>query len=119
MINEAMAASVLLESSGISTELIKLNRIHPLETGAVLSSIKKTRRLLVAEDVCRAGSIGSRLLAAIAEQGLSLDSSLLLDLGDGIIPQGDVQELLNRCGLDGPGIAAAALSQFPEKASNA
>jgi 1-deoxy-D-xylulose-5-phosphate synthase len=119
MINEALTAVRLLERSGISAELIKLNRIHPPDTDAVLSSLKKTRRLLVAEDVCRAGSIGSRLLAAAAEQGLSLESALLLDLGDGIVPQGGVQELLSRCGLDGPGIAAAALSLFPEMVSNA
>ena len=119
MINEALTAARLLERRGISAELIKLNRIHPLDAGVVLSSLKKTRRLLAAEDVCRAGSVGSRLLAAVAEQGLSLKSSLLLDLGDGIIPQGSVQELLSRCGLDGPGIAEAAISLFPEMVSNA
>jgi 1-deoxy-D-xylulose-5-phosphate synthase len=114
MINEVIAAARLLERRGISAEVVKLNRINPLETDAVMRSLEKTRCLLVAEDVCRAGSVGSRLLAAAAGRGLVLGSTRLLDLGSGIVEQGGVKELLHRYGLDGAGIAEAAVSMLPD-----
>lgn len=114
LINEVIAAARLLESRGVSAEIIKLNRINPLEADAVMRSLEKTRRLLVAEDVCRAGSVGSRLLAEAAERGLALGSARLLDLGSGIAVHGGIRELLHRYGLDGTGIAEAAVSMLPD-----
>ncbi len=112
MINELIKAAALLEREGISVELLKLNLVNPLDSAAVITSLKKTGRLLVAEDVCAAGSIGSRLLAACAEAGLSLRNVKTLDLGYGVVPHGSVEELLRHCGLDGESIAETAKGFF-------
>lgn len=112
MINELIKAAALLEREGISAELIKLNLVNPLDSAAVLASLKKTGRLLVAEDVCAAGSVGSRILAACAEAGLSLRDARTLDLGQGIVPHGSVEELKRLCGLDAESIAETAKGFF-------
>ena len=112
-VNEAVAATKILEKRGVSAELIKLNRVCPLDTDAVLTSLAKTRRLLVAEEVCHAGSVGMQLLAAAAERGLRLESARRLDLGSGMVLHGTVSEQRERYGLDGQGIARAALSMQP------
>lgn len=112
MINELIEAAALLEREGISAELIKLNLVNPLDSAAVLASLKKTGRLLVAEDVCAAGSVGSRILAACAEAGLSLRDARTLDLGQGIVPHGSVEELKRLCGLDAESIAETAKGFF-------
>ena len=112
MINNMMKAAKILENAGIDAEVIKLNLINPLDIATVIASLKKTGRLLTAEDACAFGSVGSRLLAACAESGLALNSVKTLDLGDGIVPQGSVNELLKQKGLDAENIASAAKAFF-------
>lgn len=108
MINEALSASEALASCGISAELVKLNFINPLDTETVLFSLQKTGRLLVSEDVCAAGCVGERLLAACAREGLSLKAAETLNLGTGIVTHGSIPELLRLKGLDSEGIISAA-----------
>ena len=115
MINNAMAAAKLLAENGIEAEVIKLNIINPLDTAAVLRSLKKTGRLLTAEDVCAHGSIGSRLLAACAEEGLKLKNSAALDLGSGVVAHGSVNELMKLKGLDAESIAKTAEKFFENR----
>lgn len=107
MINNALEAAQILETKGISAEIVKLNVICPLDCGMVLSSAKKTGALLTAEDVCKNGSVGSRLFEAVAEKGLAIRVRAL-DLGDGIVQQGSVSELEKFYGLDAQSIADAA-----------
>ncbi|MEG1730277.1 MAG: 1-deoxy-D-xylulose-5-phosphate synthase [Oscillospiraceae bacterium] len=108
MINSVLEAAEQLSKIGISAEVIKLNRVNPLNSEAVITSLKKTHRLLTAEDVCAAGSIGQRLLADCAAQGLALAGSKTLNLGNGIVTHGSPEELFKIFGLDAEGIAKAA-----------
>lgn len=108
MINSVIEAASALEKEGISVEIIKLNLINPLDRDTVLNSLGKTKFLLTAEDVCANGSIGARLLSACGEKGLALKGSRTIDLGGGIVQQGDPEELYRLYGLDGEGIAKTA-----------
>lgn len=109
-VNDALDACDLLQAQGVSAELIKLGVLKPNAFPETLRSLEKTGRLLIAEDVCAAGCVGERLLAAAAARGLRLKASRLINVGDGIVPQGSVLELLREYGLDGEGIARAARS---------
>ena len=109
-----LKASRLLEERGIDAELIKLNFLNPLDTAAVLSSLRKTGRLLTAEEVCAFGSIGSRLLEACAREKLVLKACKTLDLGSGLVPQGGPEELLEMKGLDAESLAQAAAALCEE-----
>jgi len=108
MINEALAAADALAPLGVSCEVVKLNFINPLDTKAVLASVQKTGRLLVTEDVCAAGCVGERLLAACAREGVSLRAAETLNLGTGVVTHGCVPELLRLKGVDSEGVVAAA-----------
>lgn len=90
-----------LAEEGISAEVIKLNRLIPLPTETVLTSLKKTRRLLVAQECVSMGSPGEGLLASAAEQGMTLDGSAVCSCGTGFLPHGTVPQLRSLCGLDG------------------
>ena len=109
MINEALAAADALSRHGVSADVVKLNFINPLDTKTVLRSLQKTGRLLVSEDACAAGSVGGRLLAACAKEGMALKAAETLDLGNGVVTHGCVPELLREKGVDAAGIARAAL----------
>lgn len=108
MINNALAACRQLEKDGISPELIKIGAISPCSFAVTVESLRKTGRLLIAEESCASGSIGERILSAAAEAGVPGFRARLLNLGDGIVPQGTVGQLLRLKGLDADSMAAAA-----------
>ena len=108
MINEALKAAETLADTGIDATVIKLGRIRPNGFQQVLQSLSRTHRLIVTEDVCAFGSVGSQILAAAAGKDLEL-SFRLLNLKDGIVTHGSVEELRHLCGIDAEGIEKAAL----------
>lgn len=110
MINTAVNAAIILSKAGISADIIKLGRIKPIDYSPVMSSLRKTGRLLIAEDVCKSGSIGEQILAEAAKSGIELKTALCCDLGDGIVSQGTVAELMRDMGLDAESLAARAMA---------
>lgn len=107
MINEVLNAADELQSRGISAEIIKLGMIAPNSFEQCIGSVRKTGRLLVAEEVCSVGCVGSALLAAISVAGVELNAAELLNLGSGIVRHGTVDELRRETGIDAASIAAA------------
>ena len=107
MINEVLNAADELQSRGVSSEIIKLGMIAPNSFEQCIGSVRKTGRLLVAEEVCSVGCVGSALLAAISVAGVELKAAELLNLGDGIVRHGTVDELRRETGIDAASIAAA------------
>lgn len=107
MINEVLNAADELQSRGVSAEIIKLGMIAPNSFEQCIGSVRKTGRLLVAEEVCSVGCVGSALLAAISVTGVELKAAELLNLGDGIVRHGTVDELRRETGIDAASIAAA------------
>ena len=107
MINEAIEAAERLKAEGISAELIKLGRIRPNCFSTVQASVHKTRRLIVVEDVCDFGCVGGQILASLAG-GTGEISVRLLNLGDGIVTHGGVDELRRVCGIDAEAVVKNA-----------
>lgn len=108
MINRLLEAADILEKKGISARIVKINLIKPLPSAAILEQAGNGGYLLVAEDVCGHGCVGGELLCFATENGIRLKGAKLLNLGQGIVPHGAVDELLRDSGLDARGIAAAA-----------
>ncbi len=108
MIGEAVRAAEQLKEAGIRAEIVKLNRICPVEGKTVLASLRKTGRLLAVEEVARQGCVGMNLLTMAAENGVSLKEARLLNLGSGIVQQGTVSQLRAFCGIDSEGIVRQA-----------
>ena len=111
MINEVLKAADELAADGISAEVIKLGRIRPNSFDLTRLSVRKTKRLVVAEDVCAFGSVGSQILSSLAG-GKESFSYRLLNLDDGIVPHGSVEELRRMCGIDARGISQSAKTLF-------
>lgn len=99
----------LLEKAGHSAEVVKLNRVWPLDDGPVCDSVRKTGRLLVAEEVIAMGCMGERIAARLAQKGLAPKAMALRNVGDGFVTQGTVAQLRKLCGLDVKSLYEAAL----------
>ena len=114
MINEALEAADRLAEDGIMAEIIKIGRIRPNSFDETRLSVGKTKRLIVAEDVCAFGSVGSQILSSLAGVTEGFDYRLL-NLGDGIVQHGSVEELRRMRGIDAQGIVWAARTLSSEE----
>ena len=68
----ALEAAELLAGEGISAEVLDLRTLRPLDREAILTSLAKTNRLVVAEEGWPTCSIASEVIAVCMEQGFDL-----------------------------------------------
>ena len=104
MVNEVLAAAEDLEKKGIFAEVVKVNCIGREPFALCLESMKKTGKLLVAEEACAAGCLGETLLLQAVSTGLC-PQARLCNLGEGIVAHGDRSLLLKDYGLDAVSLA--------------
>jgi len=116
MVNEALEAADALEQQGISAEIIKLGMLAPNSFKLCLQSIEKTSKIIVCEEVCNSGCVGSKLLSLVASSGLKLEAAKLMNLGDGIVSHGTVKELRRDTDIDAQAIIAAGLEMCSKAA---
>jgi pyruvate dehydrogenase E1 component beta subunit len=64
----SVGAADELESEGISAEVLDLRTLLPLDTQAVLDSVRRTRRAVVVTTAARFGGPGGEIAATIAEE---------------------------------------------------
>ena len=68
MVGKALEAAKMLEEQGISAEVIDLRTIRPLDTETIIQSVKKTNRLVTAEEGWGQHGIGSEIASRVMEQ---------------------------------------------------
>ena len=68
MVHRCIQAAELLEAQGISTEVIDLRTLKPLDIQAVVNSVQKTHRLLVVHEACLAGGLSGEIVAQVTER---------------------------------------------------
>jgi pyruvate dehydrogenase E1 component beta subunit len=68
MVGKALAAAEELARQGIDAEVINLRSLRPFDTETVVSSVKKTNRLVSVEEGWGFAGIGSELAAQMMEQ---------------------------------------------------
>lgn len=104
----AMDAAELVERDGLSAEVIDLRTLNPLDLRTVLSSVRKTGRVVIAHEAVRTGGFGAELAALVAEQAFfDLDAPIRRVTGlDVPLPY---SRPLENAALPSPGAIAAAL----------
>ena len=64
---KSLSAAERLAAEGIAAEVVDLRTLRPLDVEAVLSSVRKTRRVVVVDEGWRSGSLAGEVVARIAE----------------------------------------------------
>lgn len=78
IIKEAYAAAKKLEEEGISCEIIDLRTVRPLDYDTVITSVKKTNRLVILEESWPFGNVSTELSYQVQEQAFDfLDAPIL------------------------------------------
>jgi pyruvate dehydrogenase E1 component beta subunit len=67
LVGESLNAAKKLEEKGISAEVIDVRTLQPLDLAAIVESVKKTARLIVASDDIKTGGVGAEISAAVTE----------------------------------------------------
>lgn len=116
MVWKAIEAGRILEEKGISVDLINIHTIKPLDTEAVLRSIRKTGCAVTVEEHNIIGGLGDSISQAAASQcPVPIE---LIGTKDTFGESGKPAELLVKYGLDTPYIVAAAEKVMNRKKSS-
>jgi len=103
---KAIEAARILQEKGVSVELINLHTIKPLDTDAILRSVKKTGCAVTAEEHNIIGGMGDAVAQTLARHFPAPIE--YVGTNDTFGESGTPAELLVKYGLDTPNIVAAA-----------
>ena len=67
MVTKSLKAAEQLAAEGISVEVLDLRTLTPMDTDAVLGSVSRTGRLVVAQEAVKRGGVASDVAAMVAE----------------------------------------------------
>ncbi len=78
MTQTALVAAQALAKEGIEAEVVDLRSLRPLDLEAVLTSVRKTHRALLVEEMPKFGGFGGEVVAGVMEHAFDdLDSPVL------------------------------------------
>jgi len=78
IIKEAYKAADILEKEGISCEIIDLRTVKPLDKEAIITSVKKTNRLIVLEEAWPFGNVATEITYIIQSEAFDhLDAPVI------------------------------------------
>jgi pyruvate dehydrogenase E1 component beta subunit len=76
-LGKTLQAAEELAQSGVDAEVIDLRVLRPLDTEAIVASVRKCRRAVVVDEGWRSGSLAAEVMARIVEQAFyELDAPL-------------------------------------------
>lgn len=70
MVRETLAAADVLESEGLSAEVIDVATLAPLDMDTILASVDKTGRCVIVHEAPLTGGFGAEIAARLAGEGL-------------------------------------------------
>jgi pyruvate/2-oxoglutarate/acetoin dehydrogenase E1 component len=65
---KTLAAAEVLASEGVSTEVVDLRTLRPLDDATIVGSVARTRRAVVVDEGWRSGGVSAEIAARIQEQ---------------------------------------------------
>ncbi|MEE8076581.1 MAG: alpha-ketoacid dehydrogenase subunit beta [Candidatus Binatia bacterium] len=70
MLQPTLQAAEIVQEEGIEPEVIDLRTLYPLDTEAIIASVKKTKRAVVIHEAPRSCGLGAEVIAQINEEAL-------------------------------------------------
>ncbi len=103
---KAIEAADALEKKGVSVDLINIHTIKPLDTEAILRSVKKTGCVVTAEEHQMNGGLGDSVAQLLARECPAPQEFVAVN--DSFGESGTPDELMKKYKLDTPDVIAAA-----------
>jgi pyruvate dehydrogenase E1 component beta subunit len=86
MVHKALAAAETLAGEGIDAEVIDLRTVQPWDEAAVLESLSRTHRLVVAHEAVEAFGVGAEIAARMAQIGFDELDGPIMRVGGAFMP---------------------------------
>ncbi len=86
MVQRALGAAQDLENEGVSVEVIDPRTLVPLDEEAILASVSKTHRLVIAHEAVKRGGFGAEVAAMVTERALDELDAPIVRLGARNVP---------------------------------
>jgi pyruvate/2-oxoglutarate/acetoin dehydrogenase E1 component len=86
MVPESVTAAGELAESGIEVEVIDVRTVQPLDTPAILESVRRTNRAVVVHEAVTFGGIGAEVAAQIQEEAFDYLDAPVLRIGAPFAP---------------------------------
>ena len=110
---EALQASEILESKGISAEVINIHTIKPLDKKAILNSVKKTKCIVTAEEHNYYGGLGESVSRVLAQHNPTPQEFIATN--DTFGESGTPEQLMEKYGLNDKAIVKAVEAVLKRK----
>lgn len=110
---EAIKAGEILAEQGIDAEIINIHTIKPLDTLAIIKSVKKTKCVVSCEEHQANGGLGDAIAQTLAKNFLAPQEYIAVDNSFG--ESGTPEELMLKYGLSAKNIVEAALLAIARK----
>ncbi|HIH38466.1 transketolase family protein [Candidatus Woesearchaeota archaeon] len=114
LVAEAMKAAKELENEGISTRVINIHTIKPLDAEAVLQAARSTKVMITAEDHNVIGGLGGGVAEVIAQQQISIPFRII-GVKDSFAESATPDQLFEKYGLSYPHLVTAVKDLMKRK----
>ncbi len=101
-VSEALEAAKLLAAEGIDAEVVNIHTIKPLDEELVISSARKTGKVVTVEEHSVIGGLGSAVCDALSEKAPT--RVMKIGINDTFGESGPALELIKKYGLDAESI---------------
>jgi transketolase len=102
---EAIKAGEILANKGIDAEIINIHTIKPLDTNAILNSVKKTKAVVTAEEHMLNGGLGDSIAQLLSRNYPTPVE--MIGVNDTFGESGTPEQLLEKYGLNAENIVKA------------
>jgi pyruvate dehydrogenase E1 component beta subunit len=119
-VGRSVRAAEELEEEGVSLEVIDLRTLAPLDIEAVVSSVRKTRRLVVVDEAPIFAGPGAEIAAAVGYEAFAYLDAPVSRVGRARVPVSESQPLLDAsipCPADIVAAVRATFHAFDKPAS--
>lgn len=86
MVYSALEAAETLAAKGISAEVIDPRTVMPLDMDTILTSVKKTHKLVIAHEAVKVGGVGAEISAQVAEEAIDYLDAPIVRVGAPFTP---------------------------------
>src|SRR6056297_440741 len=110
---KSIEAAQVLEQQGISTEIINIHTIKPLDEEAVLTSVSKTKAVVTAEEHLMNGGLGDSIAQLLSRK---MPTPLeMVAVNDQFGESGKPEDLMKKYGIDSSNIVKATEAVLERK----
>lgn len=119
MVKEALLAAEKLEEQGISTRVVDMRWVKPLDVDAIARAAQECELIVTIEENTVRGGFGAAVAESLIEQEFDCAKQLLLAVPDEFGTHGDMQELVIAAGIDANSAVAKILKRLGKADSKA